>query len=188
MNDRVTSYQVTQQDADFAREYHAQYERPASSPSPILTADDLLGDATNPTSTVQVASGATLTIQQNKGPQSFTVGERDPHAWVTSTKIEALERDAQGLVDQINALTNPKTGEMYPDCEGYRTKLVMQLQQVQRQALFEQTIGEQRRRAADSTREDGLRELQAEDAWRAERTQNDVARELERRFGPTVIR
>ena len=150
----------------------------------MLSPEQLLADAANTSDTLSLPNGASIRVAKNDGPRTLQVGAEDPQAYITSQNVEALSRQAEFLVDRINALIDPTTGTTRRGFEQDREKLVLQLHAVQRSALYEQTVGEARRREAARSPHEGIAQMKAELEWQERRTQDATAKALDELFGP----
>ena len=185
MTDKTLTYHATADDMAFAAEYNAQQK--AAPASPELSAEHLIAEANNPSDTLTLPNGASLRIIRNEPAQTLRVGEADPHAYVTETKIEALQRQADFLIERLDGVTDPATGGPRAGYEAEHQRYVMQLHQVQRTAAYEQTVGESLRRARDNDPTQGVAQLRAEAEFQDRRSADRNARALDEMFGRVRI-
>ena len=166
---------ITPADAQAAA---ANVAKPAAL-DPLLTADDLQAADTNSTRTVTLANGATIDVQDKEPARTFTVGEGDPDAYVVNAEIESMARRGDWIVEQMNLLTDPATGEPRPQYVGEYNKLALQLQSLQYSAAYQSHYGLKMRRERTAAHE---ADREATEGRYADAT----ARELDRVFGGPV--
>ena len=149
---------------------------------PVLTADDLQAADTNSTRRVTIANGATIDVSDKEPAQGFVVGENDPDAYVVNSEIESMSRRADWIVEQMNLLTDPATGQPRTGYASEYNKLALQLQSLQYAAAY------QNHYALNAMRE----RRAAHDSAHAEsegRHQDAAVQALDRAFGgPVIIR
>ena len=124
---------ITPADAQAAA---ANVAKPAAL-DPLLTADDLQAADTNSTRRVTIANGATIDVADKEPAQGFVVGANDPDAYVVNAEIESMSRRADWIVEQMNLLTDPATGEPRMGYLGEYNKLALQLQSLQYSAAYQ---------------------------------------------------